>query len=94
MITEHRILRATIFYHFAYLCKNGQLLYIYSFFTPVNIRYVNNLTITSKYHYLLTLFKIDTFNLRKHGVQAVIRPKSGPETLDFVVRKPWFLTVI
>ncbi len=43
---------------------------------------------------LLTLFKVDTFNLRKHGFQAVIRPKSDPETLDFVARKPCFQTVI
>ena len=43
---------------------------------------------------LLTLFKVDTFILRKHGFQVVIRPISGSETLDFAVWKPCFQTVI
>ena len=57
MITEHRILRATIFYHFAYLCKKWPTSVYLFIFTPVNIRYVNNLTITSKYHYFTYTFQ-------------------------------------
>ena len=83
MITEHRILRATIFYHFAYLCKNSQLLYIYSFFTPVNIRYVNNLTITSKYHYF-------TYTFQSWYLQFEKAWGSGRDSAQIRPWNPWF----
>ena len=59
MITEHRILRATIFTILHIYAKITYFCIFIQFciFTTVNIRFVNNLTTAAKYHYFTYTFQ-------------------------------------